>query len=31
MEMAESRLLHQLGVPNPWKSAPRAVAAGARS
>jgi probable rRNA maturation factor len=22
MEMAESRLLHRLGVPNPWKSAP---------
>lgn len=22
MEMAESRLLHQIGVPNPWKHAP---------
>jgi probable rRNA maturation factor len=22
MEMAESRLLHRLGVPNPWKPAP---------
>jgi probable rRNA maturation factor len=22
MEMAESRLLHQLGVPNPWKQTP---------
>jgi probable rRNA maturation factor len=30
MEMAESRLLHRLGVPNPWKSAPRVEAAGSR-
>jgi probable rRNA maturation factor len=31
MEMAESRLLHQLGVPNPWKSAPQVDAIGTRS
>ncbi|MGA3003820.1 MAG: rRNA maturation RNase YbeY [Acetobacteraceae bacterium] len=30
MEMAESRLLHRLGVPNPWKSAPRVDAVGTR-
>jgi probable rRNA maturation factor len=30
MEMAESRLLHRLGVPNPWKSAPRFDTAGTR-
>ena len=30
MEMAESRLLHRLGVPNPWKSAARADAIGTR-
>jgi probable rRNA maturation factor len=30
MEMAESRLLHRLGVPNPWKSVPRAEADGTR-
>jgi probable rRNA maturation factor len=30
MEMAESRLLHQLGVPNPWKSASRIIASEAR-
>jgi probable rRNA maturation factor len=28
MEMAESRLLHRLGVPNPWKGVPRADATG---
>lgn len=31
MEMAESRLLHRLGVPNPWKSARRVNAAGTRA
>lgn len=31
MEMAESRLLHRLGVPNPWKSAPGAHAIGAHA
>ena len=30
MEMAEARLLHRLGVPNPWKSALRVDAAGSR-
>jgi probable rRNA maturation factor len=30
MEMAESRLLHQLGVPNPWKSAQHTESSGTR-
>jgi probable rRNA maturation factor len=30
MEMAESRLLHRIGVPNPWKHAPLANQSGTR-
>ena len=31
MELAEARLLHRLGVPNPWKPAPPIAAVGTRT